>query len=556
MNRNVESRFAYAPSAEIPRSIFSRPFRHVTTFNVGELIPIALEEVLPGDTFQVTTSKVARLQTLLAPVFDSAYLDTYWFFVPMRLIWKHTKQFFGENTESAWIPQTEYSIPLLRSPSGGFDFGSLADYFGIPPKVDFSSADPADLPSSLPFRAYALICNEFFRDQNLDDPFVIDDGDADTYGSNGSDYFRDCAKGGKPFVASKYHDYFTSALPGPQKGPSVSIPISMQGLVTTSPYQTTIGDWPVQYGMKTANGELIGSFYPGFFKTDSDPASAAFSSAIRPTGNYAHIDSTNFVVNSGTYSAFDVNSLRLAFQTQKMLERFARSGSRYTETIQAFFGVTSPDSRLQRPEYLGGNRVPIGVHQVTNTSQSTDGALGNVAAMSYTSDQNSDFIKSFTEHGYIIGLTCVRYDHTYSQGLDRLWSRHSRYDFYWPVFDAIGEQPMYKREIYFTADHDKDNQVFGYQEAWAAYRYGKSRVSSEMRPQHPQTLASWNFADYYDTSPTLSSSWIREDLHNVDRSLAVQSSSGYKQIMLDLYCDMKCTRPMSVYSVPGLIDHF
>lgn len=552
--RNIDSRFAINPQITIDRSKFNRDCSVKTSFNVGELIPFYIDEVLPGDTFQVRTNLVARLQPLVTAPMDNLYLDTYYFFVPNRLVWEHWRELNGENTESAWIPQTEYQVPQITAPTGGWNIGTIADYFGIPTGVEGLSV------SALPFRAYSLIVNEWFRDQNLKDPLETPKGDATVVGVNTGNYITDCAKGGLPFKAAKLHDYFTSCLPSPQKGPDVTLGLS------------TFSDVPVVGNGKTI-GLTSGSGNAGLMATGGAGSPIA-----------AHID--KYGVNVGTTgyggnalynaslglstdgsqsglvaktSSIDVvpttiNQLRTAFQIQKMYEKDARGGTRYQEMIKAHFGVSSPDARLQRPEYLGGERLPININQVIQMSGTViESPQGTVAGQSVTSDSHGDFIESFTEHGFIIGLCVARYEHTYQQGLNKLWSKKSRTDFYLPVLANIGEQPVYNKEI-FAQGNEKDNEVFGYQEAWADYRYKPSIVTGEMRSNHNKSLDSWHFADDYDSQPYLSSAWIDEDKAPVDRALAVQSSVS-NQIFADFFIQNETTRPMPVYSIPGLIDH-
>lgn len=576
MNRNVESRFAEIPSVDIQRSIFDRSSTHKTSFNVGELIPFYIDEVLPGDSFQVTTSKVCRLQTLLTPVMDNLYLDTYFFFVPNRIVWSHWKEFQGENSSSAWVPAVEYQIPSISSPAGGFATGTIADYLGLPVGVEWTNSD-SRRPSALPFRAYALICNEFFRDENLTDPLNIPLGDANQTGSNGDNYLVDVANGGKPFKVAKYHDYFTSCLPGPQKATDpVSVPLpSFQGgtyPVLTSPnavpfsefnnipyasygklYSNTAGmqDWtsmPAQPSVNTF------SWNRDIAMIHSSNPSTGISSPLVDGEAYEFPANLAVTIPGSESGSFSINELRLAFQLQKYYEKLARGGSRYFEVLKQMFGVTSPDARLQRPEYLGGNRIPITVHEVLNNAQGEKDFLGDLGAMSITADVHEDFSHSFVEHGYVIGVCCLRYDHSYPQGLERFWSRREVTDFYLPVFANIGEQPVYASEICATSQNIADASIFGFQECWADYRYKPNRVSAEMRPGITNTLASWHFADYYSTPPTLSDGWIREDKSNVDRTLAVTSAVS-NQAFADFYVKNICTRCMPTYSIPGLIDH-
>lgn len=544
MNRNVESHFALLPNADIRRSQFDRSSSVKTSFNVGDVIPFYLDEVLPGDTFKVKTSKVVRLQTLLTPMMDNIYLDTYFFFVPNRLVWNHWKEFNGENTESAWLPTTEYEIPQITSPAtDGWKVGTVADYFGIPTGV------PGLSVNALPFRAYALIMNEWFRDENLSDPLVVPLDDATVAGVNTGAYITDVAKGGLPFVASKYHDYFTSCLPAPQKGPDVTIPVAEAANLPVVPLTTLVDS--------SLLTQSVTKFVDATDGTSMGSGMASEGGALkinRQNGNYANF-SNLWAVQSGVASAATINQLRMAFQIQKLYEKDARGGTRYTEILKSHFGVTSPDARLQRPEYLGGNRIPININQIVQQSATTEGSTpqGNPVGLSLTTDNHSDFTKSFTEHGFILGVMVARYDHTYQQGLDRMFSRKSRFDYYWPVFANIGEQAVYNKEIYAQGSA-ADDEVFGYQEAWADYRYKPNRVTGEMRSSYAQSLDVWHLADDYSALPSLSDSWIREDKSTVDRVLAVQSSVS-NQLFADIYVENRCTRPMPMYSIPGLIDH-
>ena len=570
MNRNVESHFALNPTnIDIRRSTFDRSHSLKTSFNVGDIVPFFLDEVLPGDTFNVDTSKVVRLQTLLTPVMDNIYLDTYFFFVPNRLTWSHWKQFNGENTESAWIPQTEYEIPQITAPaSGGWSVGTIADYLGVPTGVPNLSV------SALPFRAYALVMNEWFRDENLSDPLVVPVDDATVAGVNTGTFVTDVCKGGLPYKAAKYHDYFTSCLPSPQKGPDVTIPVAEagnyavvgngKGLAWTDgshvgsavPAAGNYTGFTSYVGLGTSVGSAFSdSQWFGTSKVGGVPTQAQLGNDLSNSGLVA--------ISTGNAQAATINQLRMAFQIQKLYEKDARGGSRYIEILKSHFGVTSPDARLQRPEYLGGNRVPININQVVQNSATAEGetAQGTVTGMSVTTDTHSDFTKSFTEHGFVIGVMVARYDHTYQQGLERFWSRKDRFDYYWPVFANIGEQAVKNKEIFAQGPGKKDSagnviddQVFGYQEAWADYRYKPSRVTGEMRSQYSQSLDVWHLADDYEALPSLSDSWIREDKSNVDRVLAVTSSVS-NQLFADIYIKNRTTRPMPMYSIPGLIDH-
>lgn len=548
MNRNVESHFALLPHADISRSTFDRSHSVKTSFNVGDVVPFYVDEVLPGDSFHVKTSKVVRMPSLITPIMDNIYLDTYYFYVPNRIVWEHWKQFQGENTESAWIPTTQYEVPQLTAPDGGWNIGTIADYMGIPTGVGGISVN------ALPFRAYSLIMNEWFRDENLTDPLLTPMDDSTVQGVNTGNYITDCAKGGLPFKAAKYHDYFTSCLPSPQKGPDVEIPVATPGWFPV--YSTSEYHLPHANDMTAAplTGTLIDSTGSGLggmsLGTVDNTTNALLSNA-----NTRNFYPTNlWSDHRGAAAVATINQLRMAFQIQKLYEKDARGGTRYIEILKTHFGVTSPDARLQRPEYLGGNRIPINVNQVLQQSQTTDTSpQGNPVGQSLTSDHHNDFRKSFVEHGFIIGLMVARYDHTYQQGIERFWSRKDRFDYYFPVFANIGEQAVKNKELYAQGTTE-DDEVFGYQEAWADYRFKPSHVTGEMRSSSPQSLDVWHLADDYDKLPSLSDEWIRENSATVDRVIAVTSQITH-QLFADIYVQCRSTRPMPMYSVPGLVDH-
>lgn len=544
MNRNSEYNFAQNPQVGVSRSRFQRNSDNKTTFNTGDIIPVYLDEVLPGDTHQIDVACVMRMATPIFPVMDNAFCDFYFFFVPNRLVWEHWKEFMGENKETAWTPKTEYSVPQVTAPKGGWEEGTLADYLGLPTKVEGISV------SALPGRAYGLIYNEWFRNQNVTQPTLVEVTDATTAGKNDGSATNDSAITlAKPLKAAKVFDYYTGALPEPQKGEPISLGLSDGKVLplledgtpaykydpngfTFGPYNTwennTTGNEKGQITSITSNGSGNGNRY-----NDA-------------SGNQAKV---TLGVN---INAVTINQLRQAFQIQKLLEKDARGGTRYREVLREHFGVISPDSRMQIPEYLGGYRLPINVSQVIQTS-STDSTspLGNTAALSVTTMNKPMFTKSFTEHGLIMGLAVVRTDQTYQQGIERMWSRKGRYDYYWPVLANIGEQAILNKEIY-AQGNAKDNEAFGYQEAWADYRYKPSKVTALFRSNANQSLDSWHYAQDYSALPTLSTAWMEQTDTEMKRTLAVQNQPDF---IADFYFMNKTTRCMPVYSIPGLIDH-
>ncbi|ALS03518.1 VP1 [Gokushovirus WZ-2015a] len=557
MSRNLQSRFALNPTnLDMSRSKFPRHSSVKFSFNVGDVVPFYVDEVLPGDTFNVKTSKVVRMQSLLTPIMDNIYLDYYFFFVPNRIVWDHWRELNGENRESAWVQTTEYEVPQVTAPAGGWNVGTIADYMGIPTGVANISVN------AMPFRAYAMICDEWFRDENLVDPLYISKGDAVTTGVNTRTNPGDYAAGGQPFIAAKFHDYFTSALPFPQKGPDV-------GIGLTGNFDVVGNGNPIRFTALTSDGTSIPVGAVGAAADFSDRRSSGAQNTLgigfdnqNSTGTMGFPTAAQFTgdvlpfmeVNLGDVNSVTINALRMAFQLQKLYEKDARGGTRYIEILKSHFGVTSPDSRMQRPEYLGGSRVPININQVVQTSETGAGTpQGNTAAYSVTTDSHKDFTKSFVEHGFVIGVCVARYTHSYQQGIERFWNRKSRFDYYWPVFANIGEQAILNKEIYAQGTA-KDDEVFGYQEAWADYRYKPSRVAGEMRSAAAQSLDVWHLADEYTALPSLSAGWIQENKTTVDRVLAV-SEQNANQLFCDIYIENYTTRPMPVYSIPGLVDH-
>lgn len=554
MNRNSEYNFAQNPQVGVSRSRFQRNNDSKTTFNTGDLIPIYLDEVLPGDTHQIDVACVMRMATPIFPVMDNAFCDFYFFFVPNRLLWEHWKEFMGENKETAWTPKTEYSVPQVTAPTGGWAEGTLADYLGLPTKVEGISV------SALPGRAYGLIYNEWFRNQNVTQPTLVEVTDATTAGKNDGSATNDSAITlAKPLKAAKVFDYYTGALPEPQKGEPITIPLT--GNAPIKAYLEKEMQTPAT-GIKKPDGSIYGPWRWGDGTTDlnqSDFYDSKMYGIISKPG-YEYSDTTGNKTSDNAYLGADlgavtaatINQLRQAFQIQKLLEKDARGGTRYREVLREHFGVISPDSRMQIPEYLGGYRLPINVSQVIQTSSSDETSpLGNTAALSVTTMNKPMFTKSFTEHGLIMGLAVVRTDQTYQQGIERMWSRKGRYDYYWPVLANIGEQAILNKEIY-AQGNAKDDEAFGYQEAWADYRYKPSKVTGLFRSNAQQSLDAWHYAQDYDALPTLSTAWMEQTDTEMKRTLAVQSQPDF---IADFYFMNKTTRCMPVYSIPGLIDH-
>lgn len=545
MNRNSEYNFAQNPQVGVSRSRFQRNSDNKTTFNTGDLIPIYLDEVLPGDTHQVDVACVMRMATPIFPVMDNAFCDFYFFFVPNRLLWQHWKEFMGENKETAWTPKTEYSVPQVTAPKGGWAEGTLADYLGLPTKVEGISV------SALPGRAYGLIYNEWFRNQNVTQPTLVEVTDATTTGKNDGSTTNDSAITlAKPLKAAKVFDYYTGALPEPQKGEPITLPLS--GNAPILPYEDdlkTVSQDDVYARQYTVSGNTYNTKFG--LQYTQNVGTYRVQGVDTPAINGKEIDHY-LMADLSSVNATTINQLRQAFQIQKLMEKDARGGTRYREVLREHFGVISPDSRMQIPEYLGGYRLPINVSQVIQTS-STDNTspLGNTAALSVTTMNKPMFTKSFTEHGFIMGLAVVRTDQTYQQGIERMWSRTGRYDYYWPVLANIGEQAILNKEIY-AQGNEKDDEAFGYQEAWADYRYKPSKVTGLFRSNAQQSLDAWHYAQDYDALPTLSTTWMEQGEAEMKRTLAVQSQPDF---IADFYFMNKTTRCMPVYSIPGLIDH-
>ena len=541
MNRNMNSHFAYNPTRiDISRSTFDRNQPILSTGNAGKLIPFYVDEYLPGDTFSIDTSALIRMTTPVHPLMGDIFADIYYFSVPRRLVWQHWKEFMGENTQGAWAPEVEYEIPQLTAPVGGWSKGSLADYLGFPTEVENISVDACYA------RAYGLIYNEWFRDQNVADPVYVPLGDATTEGKDvGGDYITDAVAGGELCPVFKFHDYFTSVLPEPQKGEGVELPLSLEGI-------SIANDGNFYFSFNNQELASPGNITSG--ATDTDDLIPVLAPSGSPSGVSNVFYDSGLRVDIPQNTIPTINDLRLAFQLQKLLERDARGGSRYRELLLSHFGVTSPDARQQVPEYLGGKRIRINVTQVLQTSATNDvSPQGNTAAYSLTSDVSDSFTASFTEHGIIMGLICFRTTHAYQQGIERIFSRKSRYDFYWPVLANIGEQAVKRKEIYADGTA-ADEDSFGFQEAWAEYRYKPAKVTGAFRSNYDQSLDVWHLADYYEEPPAYSPSWLAETTANLDRTLAVPSSVE-DQFIYNIYVVNKSTRPMPMYSIPGLVDH-
>jgi len=525
-NKSVSSHsFAMVPKAEIPRSSFDTQYAHKTTFDGGYLVPIYCDEVLPGDMHNVKATMFARLATPLFPVMDNLHLDTFFFFVPNRLVWTNWVKFMGEQTNPG--DSISYVVPTITSTAGGYAVGSIFDHFGLPTAGQITGTNTVT-HNALPLRAYNLIYNEWFRDENLQNSVTVRTGDS---GDVPGDYTM--------LRRGKRKDYFTGALPWPQKGAAVSLPLG-----TSAPIKTDSVTNGQVLTVRDGNGDSRKMNSAGDYVTlnfvDAAPGSASL---------YADLSQA---------TAATINQLRQSFQIQRLLERDARGGTRYTELLRAHFGVTPQDYRLQRPEYIGGGSTYVNVNPIAQTSATSisGGAtpLGNLAAMGTALASGHGFTYHAQEHGYIIGLVNIRADLTYQQGLNKMWSRSNSYEFYFPVFAHLGEQAILNKEIYVQGT-SADNDVFGYQERWAEYRYKPSQITGLFKSTSAGTIDAWHYAQKFTSLPTLNTTFIQET-PPIERTTAVGSAANGQQFLMDAFFDCKMARPMPMYSVPGLIDHF
>lgn len=534
-----------------PRSKFDRSHQLLTTINEGDLVPIYCDEVLPGDTAQVRLNGLIRMSTPIYPIMDNCYMDTYFFFVPCRLLWEHWENMFGENDTNYWAEKTEYSTPTCKigsSTDAGINNGSIGDYFGLPTGVKNEIK-----VNALPARAYAMIYNEWFRDENLEAPLMLGYKKEDAAGTvstpstyfdsiNNPEHTTDTNEAAlycrSPAKAGKFHDYFTSCLPRPLKAEPVEI--SLTGNAPVKMYNNA------ELTTETAASTQLDLTTNGSFQN--------FANVMGVTGKDNQSIEMKFMgTDLSEVNAISIQDMRMAIALQHIFEADARNGTRYREFLSGTWGVTSPDSRLQIPEYIGGQRIAINVNQVVQTSQTdttTGQALGNTAAYSLTTCSKEIVDYAATEYGYIIGLAVVRVEHSYQQGLATKWTRGGRFTYYDPRLAALGEQPVYNREIYAQGT-DEDNEIFGYQESWADYRYKPSYVTGEMRSNFKTSLDAWHYADDYDALPRLSAEWIQEGAQNIDRTIAVTSNISH-QFLCDFYFTENWFREMPIYSIPGI----
>ena len=542
----MSNNFSTVPNINISRSKFTSRYHHKTSFNMGKLIPFDVIEVLPGDTFKLKMNEVCRISSaLIRPIMDNLFLDVFYFFVPNRLAMDKWAQVMGENKKGYWVPETEQTVYTLQL--GEVKQGSIPDYMGLP-LGDYRTTSHYPVVSFLPFNAYALIWNEFFRDENNQAPVQL---------INSSKASANCKEwsptnycNAYPAPVCKLHDYFTSALPAPQKGEAVKFSIIGDAKVVDKGNNVLPSDLS-KINLYGVNNQKLTSTHSLF--SNAFGQFAYQESVSSGQGSVVPLD-VALVAKTSDLTVANVNDLRFAFQLQKMLEKDARGGTRYREYLQSHFGVTSPDSRMQVPEFLGGARLPVSIEQVEQTAPGEgENTVGQVGAYSL-SNGRTGFTKGFVEHGFVIGVLCVRQHHTYQQGLEKFWTRKKRTDFYDPVFANIGEQPVYQSELFFDKNKDNTKDVFGYQEAWADYRYKPSRISGELRSTATNSMDIWHLGDNYANAPILGQQFLSETTEYLDRALAVPSTTS-NQFIIDIYTENEMIRPMPVYSVPGLIDH-
>lgn len=557
MNRNNERHFNQVPETHVSRTRFKRDQNILTTFDAGKLIPFYVDEVLPGDTFNVDTAAIIRMTTPKYPVFDDAYIDFYYFYCPNRILWNNFKRFMGEADDKPWMPTETYKVPsiVIKNDEGGAkrpypDTNSILDYMGVPAKIIKTGEEGNLKVNALPVRAYVKIWNEYFRDQNVGNPAVFTTGDEDVNYASGSGnesevneetLLKNAVCGGYCLPVSKFHDYFTSCLPYPQRGPEVTI-----ALTGNAPIKM-FNDDGINGATDPTTIWLSGN--AAFLNQESAETSIVALGATTQTNGESV--SRYIATDLKNVEAATVNQLRQAFAVQHYYEALARGGSRYREQVRALFGVSISDKTVQVPEYLGGGRYHVNINQIVQTSgQQAEGdtPIGETGAMSVTPINESSFTKSFEEHGFVIGVMCVRHDRSYQQGLERFWSRSDRLDYYFPQFANLGEQPVKKKEIMATAKAT-DDETFGYQEAWADYRMKPNRVSGKMRSNADGTLDFWHYADNYNTVPTLSQEWMNEGKTEIARTLIVQNEPQFYGAIRVMN---KTTRCMPLYSVPGL----
>lgn len=556
MKRNNEAHFNQVPNLEITRSRFKRDQDIKLTFDAGQLIPFYVDEVLPGDTFSIDNVGLVRMSTPIFPVMDNCYLDYYYFFCPDRILWEHWKEFMGEVTDEPWVQQTEYTVPQLKIKGGTAENkfpleNSILDYMGVPTKI-IGETGELDI-NALPIRAYVKIWNEWFRDQNVDNPAINSNKDADVdYKDSGKaasieTILQEAYTGGRPLPVNRFHDYFSSTMPSPQRS-AESVTIPMLGNAPVKIYNDSEVKNVLQFAIGT--GDLSG------FAMTREGLSSFKQKAIRTTYDANATGGTGYMgADLSAVTGASINQLRQAFQVQKYFEELARGGSRYREQIYSLFRTRISDKTVQIPEYLGGDRIMINMNQVIQTSGTTETSpQGNVAAMSVTGFGKSAFTKSFEEHGFVIGVCCVRHDHTYQQGLERMFSRKNKLDYYFPVFANLGEQAVLKKELYAQGT-ETDNEAFGYQEAWADYRMKPNRICGAFRSNATGTLDSWHYGDNYTSTPALSQEWMKEGSAEIARTLAVENTVNEPQFIADFLVKNTTVRPMPMYSVPGLIDH-